>query len=176
MKLLENVWLYLAGCRHSELLEQKQVPCFPLVSSSPSPLSSSLPAFVRQRGRWGCIAAEVSPASAVPWHRRIKTTLSAEPTTLPNIFPSPPGFPRQLSGTLQTSQALLALLVGFTMGGCFLRLGFELQKGVGGCRSCDAGSGRAGGVQRARCLLALLSPPGLPADWSPGRLLSFLKI
>lgn len=62
------------------------------------------------------------------------------------------------------------------MGGCFLRLGFEPQKGVGGCRSCDTGSGRAEGVQRTQCLLALLSPPGLPAGRSPGRLLSVLKI
>lgn len=61
------------------------------------------------------------------------------------------------------------------MGGCFLRLGFEPQKGVGGCRSCDAGSGRAKGVRRAPCLLAMPSPPGLLAGHSPGRLLSILK-
>jgi len=41
MKLLENVWLHLAECRQSELLEQKQVPWFPLVSSSPLPCQLS---------------------------------------------------------------------------------------------------------------------------------------
>lgn len=94
MELLENVWLYLAGCGCLELLEQKQVAWFPLISSSLSPLPSSLPAFVRGCGRWGCLADEVSPASAIPPpHRRMKTALSAEPHALPNIFPSPPSFP-----------------------------------------------------------------------------------
>lgn len=46
MKLIENAWLHLAGCRRSEWLEQKQVPWFPLISTPlPLPLSSLLPWF-----------------------------------------------------------------------------------------------------------------------------------